>query len=122
MIEINYIDSAGGMPTCFDLTYCLRDYIPEKYFEKNRITELEYYLDLFEKYGLLEERKPVLLIWSRYYKCKYKDISFMMDYDEDYDLVGFSVPDHQYREEIAEYICSLIEQTRNIENKENVDM
>ena len=112
MIEISYMDSMSGNPTCFDLRFPLREYISKNYFNNDKCIELNYYIDLFKKYGLLKEDKPVEMIWLQSYKCQWGDILFTMVYDEDYDLVSFAVENPKYCTEIAEKICDLIKKEK----------
>ena len=75
--------------------------------------ELEFYLNIFEKHNILctcntagEE-----MIWSTCYKCNYQGVPFTMAYDNDYDMVSFSVDENNIsqRRFVAEGIKELIE-------------
>jgi hypothetical protein len=70
---------------------------------------LYFYVDLLDQAGLLNTRIGKPYIWSIHYEGNYKGTSFTMVYDEDYGFVSFSVSDRFKRQELAEYICSLVE-------------
>lgn len=116
MVEIQYLKSASGLDNCFDLLFPLKEYVPQRFFEETADgigAELRFYICLFENLGLFNKRKEYCheAIWSCLYDCIYKDIPFTMCYDEDYDMVSFSVDETHLsnRNEIAEYIRSEIE-------------
>ncbi|MEG0615500.1 MAG: hypothetical protein RR540_07065 [Oscillospiraceae bacterium] len=120
MITIQYSNSDSGLRNCFDFSYFLKEYIPQKYFEieDNEVgAELYYFIDLLKKNDMFDGKKEhcYQLIWSSHFSCIYnKNIPFTMDYDEDYDTVSFSVREKyiNFTEEIAEEIKSLIETTK----------
>lgn len=122
MVKIQYMDSESGLPNCFNFSFYLKNYIPQKHFEKSENcvgAELYYFIDLLKRNNMFDEKKEHShkLIWSYHYDCVYKNyIPFTMVYDEDYDTVSFSVTEKYivYREEIAETIKSLIESTKII--------
>ena len=113
MIEIKNFD---GYPNCFELSFSLKDYIPEKYFKisSNELgAKLYFYIDLFKQNDLFEpiEKNRKIMIWSLHYQCHLGDIPFTMIYDEDYDFITFaSEPEH--KTQIAEHIKLLVEKQK----------
>lgn len=123
MVEIKYTKSESGYTNCFDITFYLKDYIPNVFFEQHENwdgVELHFFISLLYKFGMFDCKKEHChrLIWSTAFDCEYNGIPFVMMYDEDYDIVSFSVlPEYiQHMTEIAERIKQLIE-----EESKNVD-
>ena len=120
MITIQYLSSESGLRNCFDYSFVLKEYIPQKYFEiedNEAGAELYYFIDLLKKNNMFDCKKEHYhqMIWSCHYDCKYnRNIPFTMVYDEDYDMVNFSVIEEymNFKEEIAEEIKSLIKTTK----------
>lgn len=114
MIKINYMDSNSGEPICFDYSFYLKDYIPNKYFdicEDEANAEILYFVDLFHKHHILDNRKEnrTVVLDETYFACNYKGTEFTMHHDGAWDIVNFSVSNKEKREEIAEYILKIIE-------------
>lgn len=112
MIEIRYMKSEAGIDNCFDFLYCLKEYIPKEYINKD-CTELNFYIHILSENGMYidKEENKHILIWSIHYDCVYNQIPFTMVYDEDYDMVSFAVDKEylSYKCEIAQHIKQLIE-------------
>lgn len=120
MVKIQYLKSVSGLDNCFELFFSHNEYIPQRFYEESADgtgAELHFYICLFEHLGLFDKRKEYCheAIWSCLYDCIYKDIPFTMCYDEDYDMVSFSVNETHLsnRSEIAEYIRSEIEKNKS---------
>ena len=111
MVEIKYLNSEAGLPNCFDLLFNFRDYVPEKFWNENRCSELDFYIDLFRQSDSFEcSGHGMLLIWSQHYTCSYLNIPFTLVFDEDYDICSFSIsPEYiSHRYKVAEEIKKLI--------------
>lgn len=115
MVEIRYTKSEAGYDNCFDLSFKLRKYIPDVFFEQHENgdgAELYFFISLLYKFGMFDCKKEHYhtFIWSTHYDCVYNKIPFNMIYDNDYDCVAFSVsPENiKYREMIAKRIKHLV--------------
>lgn len=123
MIEIRYIKSEAGYDNCFDIVFNLKKYIPNVFFEQHENgdgAELYFFISLLHKFGMFDCKKEHyhLLICDTYYDCTYNGIPFTMIYDEDYDMVSFSVaPENmQYKTMLAERIQQLVKnESKNID-------
>lgn len=122
MVNINYMKSVSGLDNCFEFLFPVKDYIDEKFFSLNKnnyAVELSFYISLFLKHGLFDGNRNHChqSIWSYRYDCFFRDIPFSMIFDEDYDIVSFSVDEINinYRKEIAEYVKQLIELKPSLE-------
>jgi hypothetical protein len=135
MVEIRYIDNENNEPVIFDLAFPIKDYIPAKYLElaaagrpiqvtqfadsiRPVAPELYFFIDLLDQVGLLTTRIGTPYIWSIHYEGSYKGTSFTMVYDEDYGFVSFAVSDSSKRQELAEFICSLVESQKSVCRKD----
>lgn len=120
MVTINYLRSESGLFNCFAYSFLLKEYIPHKYFQisENGVgAELYYFIDLLKQNNMFDCKKNHYhqMIWSYHYDCIYnRDIPFTMVYDEDYDMVSFSVSEEHmsFKEEIAQAIKSIIKTTK----------
>ena len=127
MIEIRYSQSEAGYNNCFDLLFNLKEYIPNVFFEQHENgvgAELYFFISLLHKFGMFDCKKEHYhtLIWSTHYDCVYNGIPFTMIYDEDYDIVSFSVPPEniQYKTTIAERIKQLVkDESQNLDILKN---
>lgn len=125
MIEITYMKSESGLDNCFELMFPVKQYIDSTFYENYEneyAVELFFYIALFLKYGIFDGQRKHChqSIWSYRYDCFYKGIPFFMIFDEDYDMVTFSVnkEDATYRKDIAEHIKCLIELKEPLEKVE----
>ena len=113
MVEIRYSKSNAGHDNCFLILHG-SEYIQKAFFKQNSYDPyLYFYISLLHKFGMVkyEDRHGCPLIWSTHYNCMYKGVPFTMIFDEDYEMLSFSVKpeDAQYRTMIAERIAYLIE-------------
>lgn len=123
MIKICYTQSEAGYDNCFDILFDLHEYIPDVFFEQHENgagAELYFYISLLHQSGMFDCKKEHYhtFIWSTHYDCIYNSIPFTMVYDEDYDIISFSVlPENiRYRTMIAEHIQHLIEkESKNVD-------
>ena len=123
MIEIKYIRSESGYDNCFDIKFNQKEYIPNVFFEQNKngySAELFFFISLLHKFGMFDFKKEHYhqLIWSTHYDYIYNGIPFTMIYDEDYDMVSFSVaPENmQHKTMIAERIQQLVKnESKNVD-------
>ena len=123
MIEIQYTKSKSGYDNCFDILFNLKEYIPKVFFEQHENgdgAELYFFISLLHKFGMFDCKKEHYhqIIWSTHYDCIYSGIPFTMIYDEDYDIVSFSVdPENmQHKTMIAERIQQLVKaESKNID-------
>lgn len=94
----------------FDLRYELHKYISESFFEKYpENTDLHFIQDLFAVDSFIHFIREYPMIWSTHYIYKYMNKEFTLVLDEDYDLINYAVDNPKDRNEIAKYICKLIE-------------
>ena len=122
-VKIEYCKSESGYDNCFDIRFYHKEYIPDVFFEqhKNGVgAELYFYISLFYKFGMFDCKKEHYhqMIWSTHYDCVYNGIPFTMVYDEDYDMVSFSVDPQniQHKNMIAERIKQLVEnESKNVD-------
>ncbi|MCD9025052.1 hypothetical protein [Cohnella silvisoli] len=106
MIEINYDAEKEHI---FDLRYILKKYIPESFFrEYPNNTELHFIKRLFTNDLYIRFIGEYPMIWSTHYKYKYKNRGFTLVLDEDYDLISYAVDNPGDRNEVAEYIFSIM--------------
>lgn len=92
MIEIHILKSKSGLENCFELDFRYDEYYPKHINEADMLSCYQYYTWLFKKHGLfVADSKEKELIYSIQWECKLLDIPFSMIYDEDYDIVHFSV-------------------------------
>ena len=106
--------SVAGIDNCFSVTFCLRDYIPEKYFkieDNGYAAELYFYIDLFKEREMFSGKRKDLSVSldDYFYRCSSNMGDFTMVFDSTYDMVNFSVEDADNRELIARLIKQLVE-------------
>ena len=114
-MQINYMDSMSGYPTCFELVFNLKEYVSENYFKECVYeAELNFYMDILKKHNLFEYKSSNIkdIIWSRHYECCYNNIPFTMVFDKDWGIINFAVENPKHRKEIAEYLCCIIEKEK----------
>ena len=108
-VSIVYLTSSSGLDNVF--MFDISDYLSK--LRKGR-EELEFYLNIFEKHNILNTCNTAgeEMIWSTCYKCNYQGVPFTMAYDNEYDMVSFSVDENNIsqRRFVAEGIKELIEQ------------
>lgn len=115
MIAIEYGRSSSGNENCFHIQFEHKRYIPKEFFQKNKNGSalLCFYISLLQRFDMLGrgEEHCHRYLWSRHYDCVYNEIPFTMVYDEDYDMVSFSLlPENaQYKTVVAERIGQLVE-------------
>ena len=116
MIEIRYFSTVPDYNNNFDILFCLRDYIPDEFFQQHEEgagAELYFFISLFYKSGILDCKKEHYhdLVLDYAYDCFFNGIHFLMIYDEAYDIVSFHVePENKMHvTDIAEEIKRLIE-------------
>ena len=108
MVSIEYLTSSSGLDNVF--MFDIMEYMSKP--RKDR-EELDFYLKFFEKHNILSTCNTAgeEMIWSTCYKCNYKGIPFTMVFDNDYNMVSFSVDENNIsqRRFVAEGIKELIE-------------
>jgi hypothetical protein len=110
MVKINYDKEKERI---FALSYVLNEYIPDSILkEHSEYPELQFIQKLFSDDSNVQFIGESPMIWSVHYIYKYKNKSFTLVLDEDYDLITYSVENSNDRIEIAEYICKLIEKQK----------
>ena len=92
--------------------------------ENDEGAELYFFISLLHKFGMFDYKKEHYhqLIWSTHYDCIYNGIPFTMIYDEDYDIVSFSVaPENmQHKTMIAGRIKQLVKnESKNVDILKN---
>lgn len=90
--------------------YYLKEYIPQKYFDKyEQYIEIHFLEDLFTqdlKIKFLEKQHN---IWTIHFYYEYEGKKFAMVLDEGYGSISFFTEKRNDRKVIAEYLVSLIE-------------
>jgi hypothetical protein len=108
MIEMHILKSKAGIENCFELNFRYDDYYPGHIEEADKWSCYQYYTWLFKKHGVFAaDSKGKELIYSIQWECKLSDIPFTMIYDEDYDMVHFSV-DEEHISDIPDIAAELI--------------
>ena len=123
MVEIKYIQSESGYDNCFGIVFNHKAYIPNVFFEQHKSgdgAELYFFISLLHKFGMFDFKKEHYhqLIYNTHYDCIYNGIPFTMIYDEDYDMVSFSVaPENmQHKTTIAERMQQLVKtESKNVD-------
>ena len=117
MVEIIYLKSISGSDSCFDLLFGpLHDFIPDEVCQSEAPytwSAYEYYMWLFKKRHLFRNSdQGIEYIESVHWDCEVDGIPFTMVYDNDYDIVSFSVEEAfiPYRKHIAEELKRIIEE------------
>lgn len=115
MIKIEYMKSVSGLDNCFDLLFSFDEYFPniEERFGCTDTWDYQLHTWLFKKNNLFKgSEKGKEYIWSIHWDCEIKGIPFSMVYDEDYDIISFSLDENhlQYRETVAEELKRMIEE------------
>lgn len=117
MINIKYFKSDSGVENGFDLSFYLKEYIPQEYYIKydEDYVEEPFIRDILFENGLYDMAKEhfKLYLTDWFYECKYKEIPFIM-YCDDYGIPSFFVDEKYsfYVHEIAEHIKYLIEKQK----------
>jgi len=111
MVTINYYKNKLSI---FDLSFNLREYIPDNYFTDtiDFSAEIRFYIDLFNKNNILKD-SGTIQIWSICYKCVYDEIPFQMIYDEDYGFVHFYVEIPEDKVKVAKALKNFVEATKH---------
>ena len=112
MIEIKVMKTKTGLENCFELDFNYVEYYPREIEHKEMRSCYQYYTWLFKKHEIFTAgSKGKGLIYSIQWECRLLDIPFTMIYDEDYDIVHFSVDEDRISDihTIAAEIRRLIE-------------
>ena len=104
----------------FEEAFVIPETVPSSYFHGGSMdgAELRFLLDLLEQNGILVSRTYQSLIWLREYHCRYHGVDFSLIYDEDDDMVWFSLQgDHTvFLRQVAEAIKQIIQAGSKGEN------
>jgi len=93
----------------FQISYNLKAYIPQEYFNKyKQYVELYFLKDLFAN-SEIDYLGKQQMIWSTDYYYEIEGRKFTLSLDEDYAFVSFFSQEIEDREVIAEYIVLLIQ-------------
>ena len=94
----------------FEIVYYLKEYIPQKYFDKyEQYIEVHFLEDLLTKDPKIKFLGKQQIIWTMHFDYEYEGKKFGMVLDEDYDIVSFFTEKRDDRKVIAEYLVSIIE-------------
>jgi hypothetical protein len=97
----------------FTLIYELHKYIPNTIFEEyEEHPELHFIQKLFANDSNIQFIGEFPMIWSTHYIYKFMNKEFTLVLDEDYDSIHYAIENQEDRNEIAEYICKLIEKQK----------